>query len=82
MSRETFKAARERLFRELAAMGWKVVTYNMGHALKYPYVLAPNGERFTFTAQAVRRGGLDGLSTWDDIRGMSAETFAKNAGRS
>lgn len=77
---ETYAVARQRLFGELAALGWKVVTRNMGRDLKFPYVVSPSGSRFTFTPQAVRSGGLDGNSMWIDIRGMDAASFARACG--
>lgn len=70
---ETFKAARERLFRELPALGYKVTTYNMGHTLKVPYV-TKNGRRFDFHAQSVYDHDAN-LSMWLDIRDMSAKQF-------
>ncbi|MHB8107998.1 MAG: hypothetical protein ACYDH4_11320 [Candidatus Cryosericum sp.] len=73
MAKETFKAARARLFRELPAKGYKVVTYNMGRTLKSPYVIDAAGRRFTFSTQALH--DEIGHSLWMDIRGMSVEQF-------
>lgn len=87
--KETFLAARERLFDELPRLhpqtgladGYEAVTYNRGNILKYPYLLFGRGYRgepkhkLTFSAQAVHDEA--GHSLWCDIRGMSAEEFDK-----
>lgn len=63
--KETYKQARERLHRELGALGWKL-SHPM---LKRPWALAPDGQhKVEFHAQAVY---LNGHSMWCDIRGMS-----------
>lgn len=77
MSKETYLAARARLFRELPALGYKITTYNMGRTLKVPYV-EKNGRRFDFHAQSVYDHNID-LSLWIDIRNMSAAEFDKHA---
>ena len=59
MATETFKVARERLFKEFAAHDWDVITLtSMLVPLKTPYVCAPRGEgfgpiRIWFKAQAL-----------------------------
>ncbi len=77
MTKETYAAARLRLFRELPALGYKVTTYNMGRTLKVPYV-EKSGRRFDFHGQAVYDHDIN-LSLWIDIRGMSADEFDKQA---
>jgi hypothetical protein len=76
MAKETYAKARERLFRELPSKGYQVVTYNMGHVLKSPYVIMPGGQRVTFTPQSMRDEA--GHSLWTDIRGMSVDDFDAN----
>jgi hypothetical protein len=73
MKKETFIQARARLFSELPALGYKVVTYNMGRTLKSPYVIDYHGDRYTFSAQAVHAEG--GLSLWLDIRNLPTVEF-------
>lgn len=77
--RETYQAARDRLFRELPSVGnYTGVTYNMGHVLKEPYLLydspAVRTRKIKFGPQAVRDAD-SGLSLWIEIRGMSAADF-------
>jgi hypothetical protein len=77
MPKETYLQARERLFRELPAKGYRIVTYNMARMLKTPYAIDPDGQRFDFHPQAVYDHDAS-LSLWMDIRGMSADAFHDN----
>jgi predicted nucleotidyltransferase len=74
VAKETYPKARERLFKELVALGYTVTIYNMGRYLKVPYVHSLNGQRYDFHPQSVHEH--DGqTSMWIDIRGMSATEF-------
>lgn len=76
--RETYQAARDRLFRELPSVGnYTGVTYNMGHVLKEPYLLYDSRagtRKIKFGPQAVRDAD-SGFSLWIEVRGMSAADF-------
>jgi hypothetical protein len=72
---ETFRAARDRLLRELSSHGWAV-----SGPLKVPHATDPDRRvRFYFTAQAVHVSlgptftANDARSLWVDTRGMSVE---------
>jgi hypothetical protein len=64
--KETYPEARTRLFAEFAAMGCNVKSH-----LIVPQVELPCGETLMFHKQAVYTKS-NNLSTWLDIRGMSA----------
>lgn len=69
--KETFAVAKDRLLRELAALGWQTRP-----ELKFPWAKHPDHVwRINFKAQAVY---LDEHSLWIDIRGMSLEEFMKH----
>ncbi len=73
---ETYKAARERLLRELQALGWK--TSKPG--LKIPWAEPVGGAyRLWFRAQAVYK---DAHSLFFEIRGRSAATLIAYAEKS
>jgi hypothetical protein len=67
--KETYPEARSRLFAEFRALGCRVKDQ-----LVVPQVELPCGETLMFHKQAVHTKS-DGLSTWLDIRGMSAESL-------
>lgn len=70
-SSETFVAARARILRELAALGWETRP-----GLKFPWAKHPHHSwRVNFKAQAVY---LDDHSMFIDIRGMPLETFMRS----
>lgn len=66
MKTETYKQAQVRLFAEFRTMG-----YTVKDQLVVPQVVLPCGEVLLFKTQAVYTKS-NGLSTWLDIRGMSA----------
>ena len=66
---ETYNEARVRLFTEFRALG-----YNVKDQLKVQQVELPCGETLMFHAQAVYTKS-NNLSTWLDIRGMSAKSL-------
>lgn len=66
---ETYKQAQIRLFAEFKALG-----YVVKDQLVVPQVVLPCGETLLFKAQAVHTKS-NGLSTWLDIRGMSARSL-------
>lgn len=66
---ETYPQARVRLFAEFRALGC-----NVKDQLVVPQVELPCGETLLFKAQAVYTKS-NNLSTWLDIRGMSAESL-------
>lgn len=74
---ETFKAARERIFAELEALGWTVT-----RGLKVPYATAPTRrrDRVWFKPQALYAGG-DNLnnsrSICSDYRGVRGADIEK-----
>lgn len=70
MKQETYKAARERLLRELAALGWETKP-----SLKVPQAIPP-GREYTlfFKTQAVYKNAH---SMWLDIRNFSTEQFVQ-----
>ena len=67
--KETYPEARSRLFAEFRAMGCTVKDQ-----LVVPQVVLPCGETLMFHKQAVYTKS-NNLSTWLDIRGMSAVTL-------
>jgi len=69
MKTETYKQAQARLFAEFKALG-----YVVKDQLVVPQVILPCGEVLLFKAQAVHTKS-NGLSTWLDIRGMSAASL-------
>ena len=69
--KETYPEARTRLFAEFRALG-----YNVKDTLKVPQVELPDGETLMFHSQAVYTKS-NNLSTWLDIRGMSALTLER-----
>lgn len=69
MKPETYKQAQARLFAEFTALG-----YTVKAELVVPQVVLPCGETLMFKAQAVHTKS-NGLSTWLDIRGMSAQSL-------
>jgi len=73
MKKETFLQARARLFAELPALGYKVVTFNMGRTLKSPYIIDPLGHRLTFSAQSLHDEA--GHSLWLDVRNLPTAIF-------
>ncbi len=73
MAKETFKAARERILRELREKGWTTKP-----DLRVPQAIRADGNvQLFFRPQAVYRNGLGSTmhSLWIDIRGMSIEIF-------
>ena len=67
--KETYQQARLRLFSEFRAKG-----YVVKDQLKVPQVELPCGETLMFHSQAVYTKS-NNLSTWLDIRGMSADAL-------
>ena len=72
MASETFKAARARLHRELAARGNKASRPE----LKEPWIELPTGDRLWFKPQAVY---LNAHSLLLEIRGLSVEDLLAHA---
>lgn len=73
MAKETYKAARERLLRELAEKGWEVKPN-----LVRPQAISPDKSvQLFFRSQAVYQGEL---SMWVDIRGMKVEYLIARTG--
>lgn len=70
MAKETYKAAQSRLFAEFRDLGCTVKDQ-----LVVPQVELPNGETLMFKSQAVHLKS-NSLSTWLDIRNMSAQELA------
>jgi hypothetical protein len=73
--KETFAAARSRIFAELTALGWKIQQRNAYSfkPLKVPYATAQNGERVWFKPQSLYALGNDlnsSNSICSDYRGV------------
>lgn len=71
---ETYQAARSRILAEFTAMGTSYPGLVVKADLVVPQVVLPCGETLLFKAQAVHTKS-NGLSTWLDIRGMSARSL-------
>lgn len=86
MKKETFTAARERLFSELADLGWTIQKRNTStlKPLKVPYAIAPNGERVWFKPQSLYAGGNNlntAYSICSDYRGLRGQDVDREINR-
>ncbi len=73
MAKETYKAARERLLKELEGKGWTVKPN-----LVRPQAISPDKSvQLFFRSQAVYKGEL---SMWVDIRNLSVEELIRLTG--
>lgn len=74
VSRETFKAARDRLLREALDLGWQVKMLNASaRPLKMPWIALPNSElRAYFKPRSIVIGDsvASARPSWREMRGL------------